>query len=111
MIYDQGDDGACAPLPSWRRRFWRRWISGAVMVVFGPLIQGLDHCSGTFFYVILLLFWLCASVVPLGHYVVAEARCNWYHLDINIYYLSKNLLAVKIVLANILQINSCFALV
>jgi hypothetical protein len=112
MIYDQGDDGACAPLPSSRRRFWRRWISGAVMVVFGPLIQGLDHCSGTFFYVILLsFFWLCASIVPLGHYVVAEAGCNWYHLDINIYSLSKNLLAIKIVLANILQINSCFALV
>jgi hypothetical protein len=87
MIYDQGDDGACAPLPSWRRRFWRRWISGAVMVVFGPLVQGLDHCSGTFFYVILFsFFWLCASVVPLGHYVVAEAGCNWYHLVLILIY-------------------------
>jgi hypothetical protein len=27
--------------------------------------------------------------LPLGHCVVAEAGCNWYHLDINIYSLSK----------------------
>jgi hypothetical protein len=33
---------------------------------------------------------LCASVLPLGHCVVAEAGCNWYRLDINIYSLSKN---------------------
>jgi hypothetical protein len=27
--------------------------------------------------------------LPLGHCVVAEAGCNWYRLDINIYSLSK----------------------
>jgi hypothetical protein len=34
--------------------------------------------------------------VPLGHYVVAEAGCNWYHLDINIYSLSKKNLTLSI---------------
>jgi hypothetical protein len=54
------------------------------------LLQGIYHCSGPFsFSVILLFFWLCASVLPLGHCVVAEAGCNWYRLDINIYSLSK----------------------
>jgi hypothetical protein len=34
MIYDQGDDGAYALFSSWMHRFWRRWISGTVLVVF-----------------------------------------------------------------------------
>jgi hypothetical protein len=37
------------------------------------------------FFTILLFFWLCASVIPLGQCIVAEAECNWYHRDINIY--------------------------
>jgi hypothetical protein len=40
-------------------------------------------CNSSFF------FWLCASAVPLGQCVVAEAGCNWYLRDINIYSLSK----------------------
>jgi hypothetical protein len=24
---------------------------------------------------------LCASVIPLGHYIVAETGCNWYLRD------------------------------
>jgi hypothetical protein len=39
------------------------------------LFQGLNHQSGTFFFVILLLFWQCASILPLWHCVVAEAGC------------------------------------
>jgi hypothetical protein len=77
MIDDQGDDGACALLPSWRHRFRRRWISGAVVVELDPLLQGIDHCSGTFLFCnFSLFFWLCASVLPLVHCVVAEAGCN-----------------------------------
>jgi hypothetical protein len=34
-------------------------------------------------------FWLCAFVMLLGHYVVADAEYIWYFLDINIYSLSK----------------------
>jgi hypothetical protein len=37
--------------PSWRRRFWRSWTSGAIMVVLVLLFKGLDHCSGAF------IFW------------------------------------------------------
>jgi hypothetical protein len=54
------------------------------------MLQGIYHCSWAFsFSVILLFFWLCASVLPQGHCVVVEAGCNWYHLGINIYSLSK----------------------
>jgi hypothetical protein len=70
--------------------FWRCWTFGVVLVVLVLLLQGIYHCSGAFsFSVILLLFLLCASVLPLGHCVVAETGCNWYRLDINIYSLSK----------------------
>jgi hypothetical protein len=34
---------------------------------------------------------MCASIMPLGHCVVAKARCNWYLRDINIYSLSKKM--------------------
>jgi hypothetical protein len=52
------------------------------------LLQGIDHCSGTFlFHNFSFIFWLCASIMSLGHCVVADARCNWYLHDINIYFL------------------------
>jgi hypothetical protein len=35
-------------------------------------------------------FWLCASVLLIGHCVVADAGCNWYLRDINIFHVSKN---------------------
>ena len=64
--------------------------SGAVLVVVALLLQELELCSGTFlFFFSILLFWLCASVGPFGFGVVAEAGCNWYLHDINIYSLSK----------------------
>jgi hypothetical protein len=50
MIDDQGDDGTCALLPFWRHRFWRRWISGAVVVELDPMLQGIDYYSGTFLF-------------------------------------------------------------
>jgi hypothetical protein len=34
--------------------------------------------------------------LPLGHCVVAEAGCNWYHLDINTYSLSKKVLPLAL---------------
>jgi hypothetical protein len=37
-----------------------------------------------FFLVFSLFFWLCASVMPLGQCVVAEAGYNWYLHNINI---------------------------
>jgi hypothetical protein len=48
MIYDLRGDGACAPFPSWRHYFWRRLISGVILVVFGQLLQGIDHSGWTF---------------------------------------------------------------
>jgi hypothetical protein len=58
--------------------------------VFVLLLREIDHCSGAFsFYVILLLFWLCASIMLLGHCFVAEARCNWYLFYINVFPLSE----------------------
>jgi hypothetical protein len=85
-----GDDGACALLPSWRRRYWRSWISSAVLLMFVLLLREIDNCNRIFsFYIFILFFWLCASVMLLEHYVIAEAECNWYILDINIFSLSK----------------------
>jgi hypothetical protein len=55
------------------------------------LLQGIDRCSGAFLFIILLLFWLCASLMPLGQCVVAQARCYWYLLDINICSLSNKM--------------------
>jgi hypothetical protein len=37
---------------------------------------------------------LCASLVSLGHCVGAEARCNWYLVDINIFPYQKNLISI-----------------
>jgi hypothetical protein len=49
------------------------------------LLLGLEYCSGSFIFIIsFILFWLCAFVLSLGYYVVAEAGCNWY-LSILIY--------------------------
>jgi hypothetical protein len=46
-----------------------------VLVVFGSLLQELEHYSGTFLFSN-SSFWLCASVLPLGHSVVADVGCN-----------------------------------
>ena len=58
--------------------------------------------AGPFFLLLLLLvlsmFWLCASVMSLGHWVVAESGCNWYLRDINIFFLSK--IKFKIMMSN-----------
>jgi hypothetical protein len=65
-------------------------ISVVVWVMLVLLLQGMNHSIGTFLFCnSSFFFWLCASVLPLGHYVIAEAGCNWYPLDINIYSLSK----------------------
>ena len=65
-------------------------LLGTVLVVLGLLLQGTDHCSGTFLFCNSSSFsGLCASVWPLGKHVVAEAVYNWYLRDINIYSLSK----------------------
>ena len=66
--------------------------SGVVLVVVVLLLQGLELCGGLFlfsFSLIYLFFWLCASARSFGLAVVAEAECNWYLRDINIYSLSK----------------------
>jgi hypothetical protein len=63
---------------------------GTSLVVFGPLLQRTHHYSGTFLLCnSSLFFWLCVSVLPLGHYVVAETGCNYHIHDINIFPLSK----------------------
>jgi hypothetical protein len=41
--------------------------------------------------VLFFLFWMCASVLLLGYYVVAKAGCNWYLRDINIFSLSEKI--------------------
>jgi hypothetical protein len=49
------------------------------------LLQGLEYRSGAFLFLVsFFIFWLGASVLPLGYCVVAEAGCNWY-LSILIY--------------------------
>ena len=55
-------------------------------------LQGIDHCSGIFFLLLLIVFWMCVSVMFLRYCVVVEAGCNWYLRDINIFSLSKNVL-------------------
>jgi hypothetical protein len=60
MIYDQGDDNACALFLFCRRCFWRGWTSG--VVVFGPLLQEIDRCSGTFFIILLSFLVVCICI-------------------------------------------------
>jgi hypothetical protein len=55
-----------------------------LLVVLVLLLQGIYHYSGPFSFSV-IHFFLCASVLSLGHCVVAEAGSNWYRLDINIY--------------------------
>jgi hypothetical protein len=58
------------------RRFWRSWTSGPFLVVLVMLLQEIDHFSGTFLFCNSYFFWLCASVLSLGHYVVADKSGN-----------------------------------
>jgi hypothetical protein len=44
------------------------FLSGVVLVLLVLLLQGIDHCSGTFFYNF-LLFWLGASVMLLRYWL------------------------------------------
>jgi hypothetical protein len=54
-------------------------------------LQATDLCSMTFLSFSSSFFRrMCASVMPLGHCVVAKATCNWYLCDINICSLLKN---------------------
>jgi hypothetical protein len=49
------------------------------------LLQRLEYTVAGLFYVLVFpFFWSCASVLPLGYCVVAEAGYNWY-LSILIY--------------------------
>jgi hypothetical protein len=41
------------------------------------------------FSLIIFYFCLCVSVISFGHLVGAEAWCNWYLCDINIFFFSK----------------------
>jgi hypothetical protein len=61
----------------------------ARLLMFVLLLQRINHCSMTYIFVV-LIFWLCTSILPLEHWVVAEAESNWYLHDINIYSLQKN---------------------
>jgi hypothetical protein len=57
----------------WLFPYWRSWTSGVVLVVVVLLLQEIDHCSGTFLFCnSSSVFLLCASVMPLGRYVVAD---------------------------------------
>ena len=57
--------------------FGEAGLLGTVLVVLGLLLQGTDHCSGTFLFCNSSSFsGLCVSVWPPGQHVVAEARCN-----------------------------------
>lgn len=61
------------------------------MVVDVLLLLRLEHRRGTFCFLILFfIFWLGASVLPLGYYVVVEGGCNCYLPDINILFYRKN---------------------
>jgi hypothetical protein len=71
------------------------FASGAVLVVLVLLLQGIDHCNWTFFFNS-SFFKPCASVLSLGHYVVAEAGCNCYSFDINICSLLEKITIVKL---------------
>jgi hypothetical protein len=49
------DDGIVVHV-SFLEALFLGWISGTILVVFGPLLQEIGHCSGTFFSIILLSF-------------------------------------------------------
>jgi hypothetical protein len=74
MIYDQGDDCVCTRFPSWRCHFWRSfdfWCCLCLVRCYKERIT----VAGLFFTVILLsFFWMRASVLPLGHCIVAKSE-------------------------------------
>jgi hypothetical protein len=60
------------------------------------LLLGLEYHSGSFLFLVsFFLFWLGASVLPLGYCIVAEAGCNWY-LSILIYSLYRRINVVLV---------------
>ena len=57
--------------------FGEAGLLGTVLVVLGLLLQGTNHCSGTFIFCNYFYFsGMCAFVWPLGQHVVAEDGCN-----------------------------------
>ena len=67
--------------------FMENWTSGVVLVVDVLQLQGIDHYSGIFF-LLLFMFWMCASVMFSEYCIGTEAECNLYHV-ILIYSLCK----------------------
>jgi hypothetical protein len=55
--------------------------SKSAMNLYFPLVSIIDHCSRTFLFVILIFLVVCIRIATR---VLADARCNWYLLDINI---------------------------
>ena len=62
--------------------------SGVILVVVVLLLQGLELYSGSFSFLFYFFEAVCIRQA-LGLCVVAEAECNCYLRDINIYSLSK----------------------
>jgi hypothetical protein len=60
----------------------------------GCIVAARARISRLFFLSFFCLFWLGASVLPLGYCVVAEAECNWY-LSILIYSFYKKIPVIK----------------
>jgi hypothetical protein len=71
------------------------------------LLQEIDHCSGIFLFDNSSYFWLCVSIMPLEHCVIAEAGCNWYLININMFPLLKNVYVNTNVLDLYISGNNC----
>jgi hypothetical protein len=50
-------------------------LGGSGNRCFGSFRSARIFIAGLFFVILPFFFWLCASVMPLGQYVVAEAEC------------------------------------
>ena len=65
LLVSSGDDGACALLPSWRRRYWRTflavWVLSMVVVVL-QLVWAADHVGGAFSFLSFFFLFLFGCV-------------------------------------------------
>jgi hypothetical protein len=67
------------------------------------LVLGLEYRSGSFIFLVsFFIFWLGASILPLGYCIVAETGCNWY-VSILIYSLFRKNKELRMFLATPLK--------
>jgi hypothetical protein len=71
MIYDRAMRMLVHCFLFCRRCYWRSWTSGVVLVVVVRLLQGINHCSGTFSFLYFFFYFLAMCI----HNVIRALHC------------------------------------